>query len=657
MARADETPAESSQRLRAAMEASLDSLLVLASERDGAGEITDFIIVDVNGRAETMLQIPRADLVGHRLCEVLPINRSAGFFEKYKRVAETGIPLQEEFLLPDTHVPGAWYCHQVVPCADGILINNRDITVVKQADAELRATEARLRLALSGADLGTWDWDIPTGHVSFDERWARMLGYEPSDLSPDLQTWSDLVHPDDLGAVTAALEAHLAGDTDGYETVHRVRHRDGNWVWILDKGRVIERDDEGRPRRACGTHLDITASKQAEQELVESRAQVYQVQKLECVGRLAGGVAHDLNNLLTPILGYSELLLRDPTSSQRTRASVEEIMQAGQRARDLVRQLLAFSRKQALEFDPIDLNDLLNRFIGLLRRTIREDIAIRFETTAALPVVHGDAGQLEQVVMNLAVNAQDAMPAGGVLTIETAVLDLDGSAADGRSGPHVRLTIRDTGTGMTAAALAHLFEPFFTTKEQGKGTGLGLATVYGIVTQHGGTIGVDTAPDRGTSFTILLPVSADPVVGAKRPQVPTTNTSGAETILLVEDHEQVRGLAKDILATHGYRVLAAASGDGALEIMRRHDGPLHLLLTDVVMPGLSGKDLFKALSADHPHLKVVYMSGYADEVIVHHGVLEPGLAFVQKPFEVRTLLGTVRAVLDQTTVSPRSSSR
>ena len=209
----------------------------------------------------------------------------------------------------------------------------------------------------------------------------------------------------------------------------------------------------------------------------------------------------------------------------------------------------------------------------------------------------------------------------------------------------------------TAEALTHIFEPFFTTKEQGKGTGLGLATVYGIVTQHGGTIGVDSAPDRGTGFTIFLPVSADPVVGAKRPQAPAEDPHGAETILLVEDHEQVRGLARDILATHGYRVLAAANGDGALEIMRGHDGPLHLLLTDVVMPGLSGKDLFKALSADHPHLKVVYMSGYADEVIVHHGVLEPGLAFVQKPFEVRTLLGTVRAVLDQTTVSPRSSSR
>ncbi len=902
-----ETPAACGERLRAAMEASLDSLLILASERDDAGRITDFIIQDVNGRAEAMLQIPRRDLVGRRLCEVLPINRTAGFFEKYAQVAETGIPLQEEFLLPDTHVPGAWYSHQVVRCADGILITNRDITASKRAEAELWAAGARLRLALSGADLGTWDWDIPSGRVIFDERWAGMLGYHPTDLAPTLRTWSDLLHPDDLGPVTVALEAHLAGETDGYETVHRVRHRDGHWIWILDKGRVIERDADGRPRRACGTHLDITSSKQAEQELVASRAfvratldsllahvcvldehgviidvnrpwtdfaadnppvcgnvargadylaicdavvgpdaleagafaagiravmaceidsfqyeypchsprqrrwfighvtrlstgpggpivvsheditqrklteehlrereelfrqffetsvnycymissdgmildvnpatlsslgysreellggavsaiyapesraqsarvfaacrsagrvqneelvvltrsgerrtvllsagqvvdaeghplylvyvqtditnhlqiqaekarleaQFHQAQKLESVGRLAGGVAHDLNNLLTPILGYGELLLGDPHSLATNRAAVDEIVQAGRRARDLVRQLLAFSRKQALEFKPIDVNDMLNQFAGLLRRTIRENVVIQFETTAALPVVRGDAGQLEQVVMNLAVNAQDAMPAGGLLIVETAVEDLDGSGTEGRSGPHVRLTIRDTGSGLSAEAREHLFEPFFTTKEQGKGTGLGLATVYGIVTQHGGTIGVDSSPGRGTTFTIHLPASADMVVRGERKETSTTSTRGDETILLVEDHDQVRDLAQDILAMHGYRVLAAADGESALEITRHHTGPLHLLLTDVIMPGMSGKDLFETLSPNHPDLKVIYMSGYADEVIVHHGVLEPGLAFVQKPFEVRTLLATVRGALDQ----------
>jgi len=390
--------------------------------------------------------------------------------------------------------------------------------------------------------------------------------------------------------------------------------------------------------------------KLAEEEKAKLEQQLHQSQKLESIGRLAGGVAHDLNNMLTPILGFGQLLLDRPDGDEERREQLEEIMKAGRRARDLVQQLLAFSRKQSFEFKTIDLNALLKDFEKLLRSTIREDIAIKLITAKSLPFVQGDVGQLEQVVMNLAVNAQDAMPDGGELIIETSMVKLDKSYAAEHvgvtPGPHVMLAISDTGCGMDAEIREQIFEPFFTTKDKDKGTGLGLSTVYGIVKQHGGNIWVYSEPGKGTTFKVYLPVSGETKAEQQTEVKTSTISRGSETILLAEDDEFVRKLAHTVLKQSGYTVLTAKNGTDALQVLKSHDGQVHLLLTDVVMPEMNGKELFNRAVENHPNLKVLYMSGYTDNVIAHSGVLEKGVAFIQKPFNVNDLTAKVREMLD-----------
>ncbi len=379
--------------------------------------------------------------------------------------------------------------------------------------------------------------------------------------------------------------------------------------------------------------------------------QYHQAQKLESIGQLAGGIAHDLNNLLTPIIGYGEILLEDTPDQSNSLKSLKEIVKAGMRAQDLVRQLLAFSRKQTLEFKPIALNPLLKNFKSLLRRTIREDVTIRFIPGDALPLIQGDVGQLEQVIMNLAVNAQDAMPAGGTLTIETAQTELDENYARKHQGvvpgSYVKLVVRDTGCGMAPHVRERLFEPFFTTKSKDNGTGLGLATVYGIIKQHRGNIWCKSSPEQGATFSVYLPVSTQ----APAPQPSLSKTpyieQGSETILLVEDDEQVRQIAKAILEQRGYQVLLAESGNQALSLLDQHTGPVHLLLTDVVMPEMNGKELHEHLMQKRPNLRTLYMSGYTGNVIAERGVMDADLNFLSKPFSVAELALKVREVLDQ----------
>ncbi len=398
---------------------------------------------------------------------------------------------------------------------------------------------------------------------------------------------------------------------------------------------------------------DITDRKQAEQEKAKLEEQFHQAQKLDSIGRLAGGVAHDLNNLLSPILGYGEMLLSDAAENGATEKPLQQIVNAGKRARDLVRQLLAFSRKQALQYKNFDMNTLLRDFEKLLRRTIREDVSIRMNLAESLPLIKGDVGQLEQVVMNLTVNAQDAMPDGGHLTIETARVALDESYLeehkDVTPGPYVMLMISDTGCGIDSDTREHLFEPFFTTKEKDKGTGLGLATVYGIVKQHGGNIWVYSEPGLGATFRVYLPVSTDSPEADEADSriLSESELYGSETILVVEDNLQVRNLTRSLLKRQGYKVLAAESGKEGLSMMDQHEGPVHLLLTDVIMPDMNGKQLFERISQTYSDVKVLFMSGYTDNVIAHHGVIDPGVQFIQKPFSMKGLAAKVRETLDR----------
>jgi CheY-like chemotaxis protein len=369
---------------------------------------------------------------------------------------------------------------------------------------------------------------------------------------------------------------------------------------------------------------------------------------MEAVGRLAGGIAHDFNNLLTVILGHCELLLADRDAAAPDYADISEIQKAGTRAAGLTRQLLAFSRKQIIEPAVIDLNAIVADMRPMLERLIGEDVSVALGLAADLSPVRADRGQVEQIVMNLAVNARDAMPDGGALTIATADVELDEHYAKThfgtQPGRYVMLSVTDTGTGMTPEVMARLFEPFFTTKEPGRGTGLGLATVHGIVSRTGGAVGVYSEPGKGTSFKVYLP-PASPEDRVVAPRPATQQQGGVETILVVEDAEGLRGLAKRLLERQGYRVLVAANAAEAMQQFERHRS-IDVLLTDVVMPGGSGPELANRLRQERASLKVIYMSGYTEDAITHHGTLMAGVAFVEKPFTAGTLGRKIREVLD-----------
>jgi two-component system, cell cycle sensor histidine kinase and response regulator CckA len=362
-------------------------------------------------------------------------------------------------------------------------------------------------------------------------------------------------------------------------------------------------------------------------------------QKLEAVGRLAGGVAHDFNNALTAILGSTELLLLDTPAGAAKRDELEIIQEAATHAQDLIRQLLAFSSRQLLKPVVLDLNSLVRNVGKMLRRLIGENIKLDTALALDLGTVCADPGQLEQVLVNLAVNARDAMPNGGRLTIETRNAELDGAR-------FIALIVSDTGSGMDAATLAHAFEPFFTTKPRGKGTGLGLATVYGIVRQSAGRIDVESTPGAGATFRILLPRVVEPAAGAAVPEVPAPRR-GTETVLVVEDESLVRTLARKALEQAGYRVLLAAGGEEALDLTERHEGTIDLLMTDVVLPGLSGMDLARRLVQRHPALRVLFTSGYPDEDVAREGVFNGSMAYLKKPFTPGTLTRKIREVLDE----------
>ena len=390
--------------------------------------------------------------------------------------------------------------------------------------------------------------------------------------------------------------------------------------------------------------------KRAEEALRQSEEQLRQSQKMEAIGRLAGGIAHDFNNLLMIILGYSELLLNELKQDHKMRGQVEETQKAAQRAVSLVRQLLAFSRKQVLDPQVLDLNDVVGNLEKMLRRLIGEDIELITRMDPSLGRVKADPGQLEQVIMNLAINARDAMPQGGKITIETSNVEPAEAAArqlaPAQPGPHVKLVVRDTGCGMDAETQAHIFEPFFTTKEEGKGTGLGLSTVYGIIKQSGGGIHVQSAPERGATFTVYLPRIDEVTSAAAVHKAPDRPAQGVETVLLVEDEQGVRTLVRDGLLRYGYTVLEAQNGVEAFLISNQHQGPIHLLVTDVVMPGMNGREVAHQLMALRPDMKVLYISGYIDDAGLRSGADRARTSFLQKPFTPEALARKVRDVLD-----------
>jgi PAS domain S-box-containing protein len=515
----------------------------------------------------------------------------------------------------------------------------REVAERQRVEAALRESEEHYRLiAENTSDLiSLFDLDNSWRRVYASPSHRSVLGFAPAELlsSP----LSDLVHPDDLNDVLEQIPRIAASGTA--QVTCRLRHADGSWRWIEVQATAIDWQG-GRYLVAVGR--DITERKQLQ-------AQFLQSQRMESIGRLAGGVAHDFNNLLTAIMGNLELALDTLPDDHIVHDDLAEAQKAGNRAAGLTRQLLAFARKQPIEPRIINLNDLIGDMDKLLRRLIGENIELVTLPMPDLAPIKADPGQIEQVVVNLAVNARDAMPEGGKLTIETRNVEIDQDHAQQHIGvaigAYVLLAVSDTGIGMDVETQRQAFEPFFTTKPKGRGTGLGLATCYGIVKQHGGHIWPYSEPGHGSTFRVYLPLAGEPLSTQKQRQQPGALPSGTETVLLAEDEFAVRALAARVLRERGYTVLEASDGDEALRLARERDGaPIDLLLTDMVMPNVSGRELVEQVGAIHPGIKVLYISGYADHAVVHHGRLDPGVDFLHKPFSPSALAYKVREVLD-----------
>lgn len=515
--------------------------------------------------------------------------------------------------------------------------------------AEVRRSEAHFRSLIENAS------DLisiisRTGQILYaSPSMVPVFGYSPEELTG--RSVRDLVHPDDIPLVEQLIggAAPAPGDTRAFEL--RVRHQDGTFRVI--EGVATNLLADPNVAGIVVNSRDISERRAAEQSLREREEQLRQAQKMEAIGRLAGGVAHDFNNLLTVINGYSEFLLGTLEPADPRYAYTQSIHDAGERAADLTRQLLAFSRKQMLRPEVLNLNDIVRDTQRMLRRLIGEDIQLVYRLDPDLGGVEADVSQVHQVLMNLCLNARDAMPRGGKLTIETANasnvtadMPFAGNDVEVRPGDYVTLSVSDTGHGMSQATQERIFEPFFTTKEQGKGTGLGLATVYGIVRQSEGHILIESALGKGTTFRIYLPRVERSVPAENAPEA-VPSLAGTETILLVEDETEVRRLAASSLRSYGYHVVEAADAEEALRLYDTCKGTADILLTDVVMPGMTGVELSKRLLSLSPNLKVIFVSGYADSVMLRHGVLDTGVSLLQKPYSPADLAAKVRETLAQ----------
>lgn len=668
------------------------------------------------------------------------------------------LELQSTNLLHDPHLAA-------------VIVHARDVTQAKEQQELLEKEGRRLATVLTATGAGTWDWDIPSGKVFYDERWAELLGYTLEELGPGtVETWERLTHPDDLRHAWSELEKHFAGGNELYEEEFRMRHKEGHWVWIQSRGRVVERTPDGQPVRMFGTHIDISARKNSEaterlfttaidharneiyvfdadtlrfvhcnraarenlmysmeelrsksplelkselsreefeqilhplrvgekdslrfettharkdgsrypvevylsyhgpsrhfvaivnditdlrrreEEKGRLEAQLRQSQKLEAVGRLAGGIAHDFNNMLSVILGAAELAMADVEPDSHLQKVLQEIISAAQRSAQLTRQLLAFSRKQWIRPQLLNLNDWITDHERMFRRLLGEDVEIHLELRDNLWPVFLDPSQADQILVNLLLNARDAIEGVGKIVIRTDNTRLDGSCLGEESpvtaGDHVLLEVSDTGTGMTPEVLEHIFEPFFTTKEVGKGTGLGLATVYGIVRQNGGCVRVYSEPGMGSVFKIYLPRHLGTQAGPAKEESRGKPIEGTETLLLVEDQEEVLELAARFLRSAGYHVLTAGTPSEALEIARRHVGALDLLVSDLIMPEMNGRKLQEELHKIQPDVPTLFISGYSSEILAHRGVLDHEVLYLQKPFTPKTLAEKIREILD-----------
>lgn len=513
----------------------------------------------------------------------------------------------------------------------------------KEAEREQR----RLSMAVEASGAGVFEHRMPIDDQTYySNRWAEIIGYDVEELPPakDFLDWVFAqAHPEDVVFARKAYRAFLEGETPQFNTEIRLQHREGHWVDIAAFAKALERDQNGAVSHVVGVMLDLTERRKLEDQLRQS-------QKMEAVGRLAGGIAHDFNNLLTAIFSFGEFVLNELNPKDPAYSDMREVLKAAKKAEQLTAQLLTFSRRKPVSPKILNLNHLLEDIDRMLRRVVGEDIDVVSVLAPDLHNVRIDPGSFEQVIINLAVNARDAMPEGGKLTIETSNIFLgeDYGTSHGvtmAAGSYICIALSDNGVGMEEDVQKQVFEPFFTTKESGRGTGLGLSTCYGIIKQASGYIWVYSEIGRGTSFKVYLPRAGEEIDDSPQPAEPKS-LQGGETILLAEDDNQVRRIAMRALSQLGYQIIEASNGKEALEKAKQWEGDIHLLLTDVVMPEMGGKQLVEALSPLRPQMRILYMSGYTSNTIVHQGELDPGTQLLTKPFTPDILSRRVREVLD-----------
>jgi PAS domain S-box-containing protein len=767
---AEELLKQSEARYRSLFENIGSAVAVYKAEQDGA----DFILVDFNAAAEKIDRIDRSDVIGHSVLKVFPGIKEFGLFEVFQRVWRTGEPERHPVTLYKDDRTQGWRDNYVYKLSSGEIVTvYSDETRRIRAEETATLSQERLELVLKGANLGLWDIDMPKGQAVINERAANIAGYQLDEITPTLDFWQSILHPDDEARALKAFGDHLAGHTDSYESEYRVKTKSGEYRWVLAMGKVMERGADGIALRVTGAFQDITDRKKVEEALRESEeryrivaqftydweywvdsegnflyvapsceritgysaeefiadpdlmnriihpddrpemldhyhnvrkvtpdavdaedfrivrrdgeirwighvcqpvydqdgqplgrrssnrditsrktleAQLLQAQKMEAIGNLAGGIAHDFNNLLQAVMGYSELLLAGKKQGDPELDDLQRIYDSGKRGADLVNSLLMFSRKVQPAFRPVDLNNEIVQVQKLLSHSIPKTIKIDLRLSGALETVLADPSQVGQVIMNLGVNARDSMPDGGTLTIETANVELDKDYCavhlEVKPGPYVLLTVSDSGHGMDKQTLTHIFEPFFTTKEVGKGTGLGLATVYGIVKQHGGHITIYSEPGLGTTFKIYLPA----IQTDRKSETQTQEIiipGGTETILLVDDEESLRELGSRILSEYGYRVMTASNGKEALELYQREDAGISLIILDLIMPEMDGRKCLEEVLRVNPKARVVLASGYSESGPGSGAMTGGAKGFVHKPYNMRQLLTTIREILDK----------
>ena len=641
--RAEESRRAAEERSRLILDTANDSFVRI----DTGGRVLDW-----NRQAENVFGWSRAEVVGRPLADfIIP--------HQHRQAHEQGIQVfqvtgQGPILNKLTEITArrrdgtefpvelaVWPIHVDGDCTISAFV--RDITERKQAEEKLRAAQQRLQHVVSSSPAVLFTLAVEgetLRPIWVSDNLQEMLGYSLADVLEG--SWYSHIHPDDQTRVAENTLQSLR--THDYVTnEYRFQHKNGAYRWIRSEKRLL-RDGTGNPLEVIGSWSDISERKHLED-------QFRQAQKMDAIGKLAGGIAHDFNNLLTVIMGYSDVVFDRLHVGDPLRDFVDEVRKSGRRAASLTRQLLAFSRKQVLVAEVVDLNSLLSEMEKMLTRLIGEDIALTFVPDPSLWKVKVDRGQTEQVIMNLVLNARDAMALGGKLTVETANVELDRDYSNlhphAQPGHYVLVSVSDTGCGMNEATRLRVFEPFFTTKGPEKGTGLGLSTAYGIVKQSNGFIEVHSEPGKGSTFKIYLPRVGDEFPKKKSRSVEIAPGRGSETVLLVEDEAGVRTLARLVLEKEGYAIIEARNGCHALLLSQQHGGSIQLMATDVVMPDMTGPELAKQLTALRPDMKVLFLSGYTDDAIIHHGFIDDEMAFLQKPFTKSGLLRKVREVLDQ----------